>query len=84
MDIEYSKKAAKTINNLDNKLKQRIQQAILGLPDGDVKRIIGRVDTWRLRVGDWRVLFSQSDNDTILIEKISTRGQAYKGGFIII
>ena len=92
MDIQYSKKAVKTINGLDKPTKQRIKKAIEGLPEGDIKTLKGSDNSYRLRVGDWRVLFSyfeskHKDETTgetitekgILIEKIAPRGEVYKG-----
>jgi len=78
MDVKYSKKAVKIINRLDSATKQRIHQAILNLPEGDVKKLTDKIDSWRLRVGDWRILFSYPDENVILIEKIGPRGQIYK------
>ena len=79
MDIQYSKRAVKTINGMDKPTKARIKQAIEGLPAGDVKALQGSAGSYRLRVGDWRVVFSYPDDETILIEKIAPRGQVYKG-----
>lgn len=58
MNITYSKKSVKAINRMDTITKQRIRKAIEQLPDGDIKLLQGHVSTYRLRVGDWRVLFS--------------------------
>ena len=83
MNIEYSKKAVKIINRLDIITKQRIRQSINDLPDGDIKRLAGQINTWRLRVGDWRILFSYPEypnKDIILVEKVAPRGQIYKEG----
>ena len=77
MVVEVSKKAVKVINRMDIKTKQRLKAAIYALPDGDTKLLNGRVKTWRLRVGGWRVLFSYPENDRILVEKIAPRGQVY-------
>ena len=77
-NIVFSSKSIKTINRLDVTTKQRIRKAIQNLPNGDTKQLSGCINTWRLRVGDWRVLFSYPDDDTILIEKIAPRGQVYK------
>jgi len=79
MKVEYSNKAVKVIERLDTKTKQRIRAAINTLPDGDTKQLSGRVVTWRLRIGGWRVLFSYPEKDIILVEKIAPRGQVYKG-----
>jgi mRNA interferase RelE/StbE len=43
---------------------------------GDVKRLKARVPNYRLRVGDWRVLFAV-DGPTIIIHDVKHRSQAY-------
>ena len=80
MKITYAKQAIKTLKQLNAPLKQRIRDGISGIPLGDIKRLQGHEELYRLRVGDWRVLFSYPSADTILIERISPRGEAYKGG----
>ena len=80
MNITFSKQAVKAINRMDTSTKQRIKTAIERLPDGDIKQIKNRhIVTYRLRVGDWRVLYSFMNSSTILIEKIAPRGDVYKG-----
>lgn len=80
MSIIYSKQAVKVITKMDADTKSRIRLAIEALPDGDVKQIKGRdIITYCLRVGNWRELYSFLDANTIAIEKIAPRGQAYKG-----
>lgn len=81
MNFEFSDKAVKTINRLDVTTKQRIKTAILKLPDGNVRYVKGKkVTTYRLRIGDWRVVYCFLDRETIFIEKIATRGKVYKKG----
>lgn len=77
MKIEYSKKAAKYINSVERPMKKRLREAIEKIPFGDIKKLQGIENGYRLRVGDLRVLFSIED-DTIYIENIIPRGQAYK------
>lgn len=77
MKIEFAKPAIKYINSSDKPTKQRLKGAIEKLPLGDVKKLQGLQNDYRLRVGDLRVLFSISD-DTIVIKDILPRGQAYK------
>lgn len=78
MKIEYARGAVKVINSLDRPTKQRIKAGIEKLPQGDIKPYKGSPGTYRLRVGDWRILFSYPECDTILIEKIGPRGGVYK------
>lgn len=77
MKIEYSKSAVKYINISDKPTKKRLKEAIEKIPLGDIKKLKGVEDGYRLRVGDLRVLFTIT-NDTIYIENILPRGQAYK------
>lgn len=77
MQIEYEKEAAKHISKMDKPTKQRIKAAIEKLPSGDVVKLQGLINDYRLRVGDLRVLFSVQ-NDTITIKDVLPRGQAYK------
>lgn len=79
MKVEYAKIAVKVINSLDRPTKQRVRSAIEKLPEGDVRPLKGSSGSYRLRVGDWRILFSYPAQDTILIEKIGPRGEIYKG-----
>lgn len=77
MQIEYSKKAVKYISLLDKPTKRRLREAIEKIPQGDIKKLQGINNGYRLRVGDLRVLFSMEE-DTIYIDNILPRGQAYK------
>lgn len=77
MKIEYSKKAVKYIDSTDKPTKKRLKQAIENIPFGDIKKIKGINNGYRLRVGDLRILFS-IENDIIYIDNIIPRGQAYK------
>ena len=79
MDVQYTKQAVKAIKKLDVSAKQRIRQGINAIPAGDIKKLQGHTELFRLRIGDWRILFSYIDADTVLIARISSRGDAYKG-----
>ena len=83
MEIKYTKAAVKTIGSMDKPTKQRLKKAIEDLQKGDVKPLKGSDSLYRLRVGNWRIVFSLPDTNTILIEKIAPRGDVYKGGLLI-
>lgn len=74
--IQYSKQAIKFLKKQDYNTRSRIVSAINNLPSGDVKKLQG-TKGYRLRVGDFRVLFDR-DGNIIYIEKIENRGQIYK------
>lgn len=82
MEIRYAKAAVKVINGMDRPTKQRIRNAVERLPKGDVKPLSGSVRLYRLRVGDWRIVFSYPDGNIVVIEKIAPRGEVYKGGLL--
>ncbi|MCM1097828.1 MAG: type II toxin-antitoxin system RelE/ParE family toxin [Ruminococcus flavefaciens] len=77
MQVEYSKKSIKYINSADRMTKKRLKEAIEKIPLGDIKKLQGVSDGYRLRVGDLRILFSIEDNK-VYIDNIIPRGQAYK------
>lgn len=79
MEIQYSKRAVKVIDRMDKPTKQRMRKAIEGLPYGDIVPLEGADGYYRLRVGDWRVIFSYIDDSSILVSKIAPRGEVYKG-----
>lgn len=76
MIIRYSKQATKFLQKQTRQVQQRLISAINKLPSGDVKKMQGN-DLYRLRVGDYRILFSQN-HEVLLIEKIGNRGEVYK------
>jgi len=80
--VEWAKRARKKLSRLDRTTLKRIVNAIDLLAEegrGDV-RVFEAVegDEYRLRVGDWRVLFSYLDDGTLLIHKVGSRGDIYK------
>jgi len=76
MQIELSKSANKAISRMDSTTKNRIKTAIEKLPHGDITRLRGHTNSYRLRVGDYRVLFEM--HNIIKITNILPRGEAYK------
>lgn len=76
MEIKYSKQALKFLNKLDKISKSRIIKAIEELPLGDVKKLKG-YSYYRLRVGDFRVIFDR-DFNILSVIKIDNRGEVYK------
>lgn len=77
MNIELTKAAVKSIARLDKPTKHRIRDAIAALPSGDIKKLKGFSTSYRLRIGDYRVIFNMA-GDNILINDVLPRGDAYK------
>lgn len=78
MKTIFTKRAVKAVSRMDVPTKQRIHRAISRIPDGDVKPLKGASNAYRVRVGDWRILFTYPADGVVQIEKIEPRGQVYK------
>ena len=78
-NIKLTKKAEKFIKKQDKDTQKRIIKAIIELPEGDIKRLKGMGETYRLRVGDFRVLFDKNDKELVIVViDVGIRGQVYK------
>lgn len=81
--IEYTKDAAKVLKTMPRNVGATIQAKIKLLANdpysaANVKKLTGR-DGYRLRVGDWRVLFEINDGKlVILVLAVRPRGGAYE------
>lgn len=76
--ISYSKKAVKFLKRQDVPSQKRLIAAISRLPlEGDIKKLQG-IDGYRLRVGNFKVLFNVNGIIIDIID-IGNRGQIYKG-----
>ncbi len=77
--IKIRPKALKFIEKQDRFQRIRIYKAIYNLPNGDVKKMAGCNNEYRLRVGNYRIIYEQNQNEfIILITKAENRGQIYK------
>ncbi len=78
--IEIRTKAEKDLRRIPKRDEKRIAEAIMALRSGmkgDVKRLTNFTPEYRLRVGDWRVLF-EADRDKVVIYRILHRREAYR------
>ena len=86
MEIKFKKSATKALKQMDKPTKERIRKAIIGLtmtpPVGDIKTMQGYTDNrFRLRVGQYRIIYKYDTNGTVeilLILDIGARGDIYK------
>jgi len=79
-EIKFKNKAVKELQKLPKKDAERIVEKISALSDnisGDVKKLTDFTPEYRLRVGNYRVLF-EIESDVIIIYHIKHRGEAYK------
>lgn len=79
-NIVLKKRAKKFIDGLPLPEKKRLVRAIELLPDGeDIKKLKGHDDLLRLRVGDYRVIYTVNNGELIVcVIDAGNRGDIYK------
>lgn len=81
--LELSPRASRDLKKLPTRVQERLKDHIDALahaprPRGVVK-LEGEVDTYRIRVGDYRVLYEVHDRVLVVIVlKIADRKEAYR------
>ena len=77
--IVVLKRAKKFIDKLPQSEKQRIVAAIEKLPDdGDIKSVSGHKGFFRLRVGDYRIIYTVDHGKLVIcVADAGSRGQIY-------
>jgi mRNA interferase RelE/StbE len=79
-EIKFSREAAKQYKKLPKEYKSLVEIALFRLSEGlelDLKPVEGEKDVYRIRLGKYRVLFIKF-NKTVLVFRISSRGDVYK------
>lgn len=77
--IIVEKPASKFIKKQTKQEQNRILTAIEDLPDGDTKPVQGHKGFYRLRVGDFRIVYTINNGQYIIcVVDIGNRGQIYK------
>jgi len=79
-DIQFKPKAVKDIEDLPSRMQARMLARIEEMSNdlkGDVKRLANFTPEYRLRIGDYRVLF-EIEEETIIIYRIRHRREAYR------
>lgn len=82
-DLVLRQQATKFIKKQDKKTQLRILKALEGLqkvpPEGDVKKLRGEQQIFRLRIGTYRALFSVNHNQRrVIVDIIGNRGDIYR------
>jgi mRNA interferase RelE/StbE len=81
--IQIEAEADRALRRMPRNTAKRIRSKLVALAEDpfarnpNVKRLSGR-DAWRLRIGDWRVLYTvDGTNQIISVMVIRPRGSAY-------
>lgn len=81
--VEFERPARKDLDRLDQQVRARIVRKIAALADDPrppgVVRLSGRHDMWRIRIGDYRVVYEIRDERlTVTIIRVARRGSVYR------
>ena len=83
MEIRYTRTALKALTRMPNNTAQLVRGKIRQYAANpaslanNVKKLQGREDEYRLRVGDWRVIFTQ-DGVILDVLKVGPRSSVYE------
>ena len=78
--VELKPRAIRDLKRIPHKEGKRIVEKLRLLENnlqGDVKRLTNYTPEYRMRVGDWRVLF-EVEGEEIIVYRIRCRKEAYK------
>ncbi len=81
--VGYAPTARKELGKLDRQVARRIARAITALgarprPAGR-RRLVGYDELWRIRVGDYRVIYTIKDTELIVLAlRIAHRSEVYR------
>lgn len=81
--LVFARSARKELQAMDHAIAVRILKRVETLAmeprPGGVKKLEGATDLWRIRVGDWRVVYRISDRERLIdIIALRHRRDAYR------
>lgn len=82
-NVLVEKRATKQLNELEPNIRSRVTEALNELRKGfsarlDVKKMKGYRNHYRVRVGEYRILFETRQGKTIVVYAVLPRGKAYE------
>jgi mRNA interferase RelE/StbE len=86
---EFKPSAAKALKKLERSIQERVMAALTLLVSemnehgrpvrSDVMKMGGKTDLWRLKIHDWRILFTYEDGRlVIVVVEVGNRKDVYK------
>ena len=84
-EIVLGRAVVRTLNRIPRNTRELILDKVRQYADdpaalaNNVKRLQGYSDRYRIRVGDWRVIFDDEGN-VLLVVEVVPRGGAYRRG----
>ena len=82
--VVLREEARRSFRRLDKAVQKQVQRTIDRLADnprpGQATQLVGDPRTWRVRSGDWRILYEIHDEEiVVLVLDIGHRSKAYGG-----
>jgi mRNA interferase RelE/StbE len=62
---------------VQRRIIEALDRLVAEPPQGDIVKLTGIDEEWRLRVGDWRVRFTRDDHGIVQVLRVLPRGRAY-------
>lgn len=78
MKVKYLNTAKRSIKAMDHQNRTRVEKALEMLPEGDILPMYYE-QTYRLRVGKYRIIFAYDGNNGVIVHRVASRGDIYKG-----
>ena len=81
-EVELKPRARKDLRRIAKPDVTKVVDALEKLEEdlaGDVKRLTGFTPGYRLRVGDYRVLFDIEQTNRVVVYRVRHRREAYRG-----
>ena len=80
--VQYDPKALKELTKVDKPAARRIVKAIDALSAGPrpmARPLVGYPDLWRIRVGDYRVVYTVKDAELVVLAlRVAHRSTVYR------
>ncbi|TVQ26114.1 MAG: type II toxin-antitoxin system RelE/ParE family toxin [Spirochaetaceae bacterium] len=79
--VHLKPRAIKDLRSIDQTIGTRIADTLARLQTdfrGDIKKLTNHTPEYRLRVGDYRVLFEIENGNQIIVYRVLHRSAAYK------
>lgn len=80
--VFLERRAEKDIDALDRGIREKVIERLLLLEENTrplgVKKLVGTMNAWRLRVGDWRIIYEIYDKKKeVKVYRVKHRSKAY-------
>ncbi|HUR26421.1 MAG TPA: type II toxin-antitoxin system RelE/ParE family toxin [Candidatus Thermoplasmatota archaeon] len=79
-NVIFDARARKDLLALDRKVRQRIVKRLEALGDDPLRAMSQMAtdkDTWKLRVGDWRIFCKCEQDGLLVVQRVKHRSTAY-------